>query len=92
MFQGQTLFWKLNWLIPFLGCVKYVEKNLSNDLAPHHILVISIDSGWVQTDMSGVHAPVSVTQSVEGMLPVISILTDKENGTFWTYKGRQLQR
>ena len=92
MFQGQTLFWKRNWLIPSLGWVIHVANNLSNELAPRHILVISIDPGWVQTDMSGVHAPVSITQSVEGMLSVISRLTDKENGTFWAYKGRQLQR
>ena len=67
-----------------------LTKNLSNELAPHRILVTSIEPGWVQTDMGGVHAPVSVQQSVEGMLSVVSRLTGKENGTFWTYKGKQL--
>ncbi|XP_068811668.1 C-signal [Struthio camelus] len=57
----------------------------------HGILCAALHPGWVQTDMgsSAGHAPpVTVDMSVQGMLNVLSTLSEKDIGTFLDWEGK----
>ena len=67
-----------------------VVKSLSVDLKPKGIKVVAIHPGWVKTDMGGPNAPVSIDESVEGMIRVIETTGIKDTGKFLNYDGREL--
>ena len=67
-----------------------VVKSLSIDLKAYGITVVSLHPGWVKTDMGGPNAPVSIDESVEGMIRVIGTTDIKETGKFLNYDGREL--
>ena len=67
-----------------------VVKSLSVDLKPKGITVVALHPGWVKTDMGGPNAPVSIDESVEGMIRVIETTDIKETGKFLNYDGREL--
>ncbi|XP_062356033.1 C-signal-like isoform X1 [Cinclus cinclus] len=58
----------------------------------HGILCVALHPGWVQTDMgsaaAGYTPPVTVDDSVQGMLKVLSSLSEKETGTFLDWEGK----
>lgn len=66
-----------------------VIKSLSIDLAGQHICVL-FHPGWVQTDMGGPGAMISVETSVSGMRAVIEKLTEVHSGSFFRYDGKEL--
>ncbi|XP_033929052.1 C-factor-like isoform X1 [Melopsittacus undulatus] len=54
------------------------------------ILCVALHPGWVQTDMgssAGHMPPVTVDESVQGMLKVLSSLSEKDTGTFLDWEG-----
>ena len=53
------------------------------------IITIALHPGWVRTDMGGADADLSVTESAEGILNVISALTPDDNGKFYTWDGKE---
>ncbi|KAJ7426401.1 C-factor-like protein [Willisornis vidua] len=56
----------------------------------HGVFCVALHPGWVQTDMgsSGGHTPpVTVDDSVKGMLKVLSSLSEKDTGTFLDWEG-----
>jgi NAD(P)-dependent dehydrogenase (short-subunit alcohol dehydrogenase family) len=55
-----------------------------------NIALITMNPGWVQTDMGGSGAPTSVTESVAGMLSVIGKLGLSDSGSFQSYDGRKM--
>ena len=67
--------------------VNQVTKSLSIDLAPRHIKVVVLHPGWVQTDMGGPNALITVAKSVAGLSSVIANLTTAQSGNFINYDG-----
>ncbi|MBF5004141.1 SDR family oxidoreductase [Diaphorobacter caeni] len=51
--------------------------------------LITIDPGWVQTDMGGAEAPVQIDVSVSGMRSVLASLTPDDKGQLLHYDGRR---
>uniref|UniRef100_A0A8C9MRI1 C-factor-like n=1 Tax=Serinus canaria TaxID=9135 RepID=A0A8C9MRI1_SERCA len=57
----------------------------------HGILCITFHPGWVQTDMTGTREPpLTVDDSVQGMLKMLSSISEKETGAFLDWEGKVL--
>ena len=64
-----------------------VAQLLAYDLKAEGIVVCPIHPGWVQTDMGGVHADLSVSESGAGLVRVIDALDARASGRFFTWAG-----
>ena len=51
--------------------------------------LITIDPGWVQTDMGGAQAPVTIEDSASGIRSVLASLTPEDKGQLLHYDGRR---
>ena len=51
--------------------------------------LVALDPGWVQTDMGGGAASLSVDDSVAGLIAVIASLTEADNGRLIHHDGRR---
>ncbi|CAG7831660.1 unnamed protein product [Allacma fusca] len=65
-------------------------KGMSVDLKRSKILSIALHPGWVQTDMGGPRATLTVDQSVEGIMNVLEHLNESQNGKFIAWDGKEL--
>jgi NAD(P)-dependent dehydrogenase (short-subunit alcohol dehydrogenase family) len=63
---------------------------MSNDLISMGVISVMLHPGWVRTAMGGPEAPVTVEESVEGMIQVIDGLTQEMNGGFYDWEGQEL--
>ena len=70
--------------------VNMVMKNLSIDLKPYGISVVTLHPGWVQTDMGGPNGLISVQKSVTGLRRVIEDLSLETTGQFVDYEGKTI--
>ncbi len=63
---------------------------LAEELTAQGIVVIALHPGWVRTDMGGPNAPLSVQDSVSGVLATLDALTMNDSGAFIDYQGERL--
>jgi NAD(P)-dependent dehydrogenase (short-subunit alcohol dehydrogenase family) len=69
------------------AALNMVTRLLAAQLEPSAVTVISLNPGWVRTDMGGTRAPVTPTASVAGMLRLIDGLQRRDNGRFFDHTG-----
>lgn len=72
------------------AAVLNLGRNLAHDLADDGIAVGIYHPGWVQTDMGGAEASITVDQSVAGLHTRITALSMATTGCFETYEGQAL--
>jgi NAD(P)-dependent dehydrogenase (short-subunit alcohol dehydrogenase family) len=63
---------------------------LAQDLGKRGIICIALHPGWVQTDMGGPGAPLTIADSVPAMVKTIDSFTPKHNGRYIQYDGAEL--
>jgi len=61
-----------------------ITKSLSVDLVKDWIIACSVHPGWVQTDMGGPIAPVTIKESVQGMLKLFNSFDKNSYGSFFS--------
>lgn len=54
------------------------------------VTFVAMNPGWVKTDMGGPGAPLSVVDSVAGMLKIASQLSIKDSGSFQSHDGKKM--
>ena len=64
-----------------------LTKSLSLELKPDKILSVCLHPGWVKTEMGGPDALISLEESVDGLINVVSGVTEENNGLFYRYDG-----
>jgi len=64
-----------------------VMKSAAIDLAPRGVKVAILHPGWVQTDMGGPNAEITVTESVGRMREILGTVTPENSGTFFDIDG-----
>ena len=63
---------------------------LAKDLEGKGVICVALHPGWVQTDMGGSSAPLTIDQSVPAMVKTIDGFTPKHNGRYIQYDGAEL--
>jgi NAD(P)-dependent dehydrogenase (short-subunit alcohol dehydrogenase family) len=64
---------------------------LAEELKPKGIAVVALHPGWVRTDMGGPNAPLSVKESVSGIVATLDALTMESSGAFIDHLGETLK-
>jgi len=69
------------------AAVNKVMQGLASDLKAKGVCVVSMHPGWVQTDMGGASADITVEESARGILAVAGSCTLVKSGQFLNYDG-----
>ncbi|XP_066253434.1 C-signal isoform X2 [Euwallacea similis] len=73
------------------AAINMATKSLSVDLKSDGILITCVHPGWVKTDMGGSNAPMDIETSSSSLVKFITNLTEKHNGRFFQWDGKELQ-
>ncbi len=65
-------------------------RNMAHELAGDGIIAVVLHPGWVQTDMGGAGAPLSIDESVTAMVATIDRLGSAQSGGFFDRHGEPL--
>lgn len=65
-------------------------RSMALELADDGIAVGAYHPGWVQTDMGGAEAAITVEESTKGLLQRFAALDPATSGVFETYKGEAI--
>ncbi|MGI9281831.1 MAG: SDR family oxidoreductase [Endozoicomonas sp.] len=71
------------------AAVNKAMQILSLELNEHDMIVCPVHPGWVQTDMGGDEADITVAESATGLIQVIDALEMEDSGKFWTWQGKE---
>ena len=66
------------------------NKSLALDLGSEGFRCVVLHPGWVRTDMGGPSAPLSVEDSVAGLVRVLDGLGPADNGAFIDFAGERI--
>ena len=72
------------------AALNMANRSMAHELGADGIICVVFHPGWVQTDMGGANAPLSVEDSVRGLLEVMDGLTTADNGRFLNYSGEEI--
>ncbi len=72
------------------AALNMANRSMAHELGEARIISVVFHPGWVHTDMGGAHAPLSVEQSVRGLLEVIDKLTLEDSGGFFDHAGETI--
>lgn len=72
------------------AALNMVTRLLAAELEPRGIGAVSVNPGWVRTDMGGARAPVAVADSVAAMLDLFAGFEPAASGRFFDYRGGEI--
>jgi NAD(P)-dependent dehydrogenase (short-subunit alcohol dehydrogenase family) len=72
------------------AAVNKVMQGLATDLRSEGIVAVSVHPGWVQTDMGGAGADISVQDSAAGLVALIDRIALEDSGGFFDWQGDRL--
>jgi NAD(P)-dependent dehydrogenase (short-subunit alcohol dehydrogenase family) len=71
------------------AAVNKVMQGLAVDLRSENIIVCPVHPGWVQTDMGGAKADLTVQESASGLIRLIDRLELSDSGRFFKWNGEE---
>jgi NAD(P)-dependent dehydrogenase (short-subunit alcohol dehydrogenase family) len=71
------------------AALNMLSRTLAFDLRSEGIIVVTLNPGWVQTDMGGSNADLTPAESVRGMLRVVERLAGADTSRFFTWEGQE---
>lgn len=72
------------------AALNMMSRCLAGDLRGDDVIVISIHPGFIQTDMGGVNATLTLDQALPSLIQTIDGLTLDDTGQFFNWDGNQV--
>lgn len=72
------------------AALNMLTVRLAMKLKSNGVIVATINPGWVQTEMGGPEAPMSIDEAVRALVATIDLLKLEQTGGFYEYNGDEL--